>query len=155
MLILGSMPGERSLAAGEYYAHPANAFWPIVGGWCGTGREAPYAERLRAVRARGIALWDVLQRCEREGSLDSDIVAATASTNDFAGFLASHRGIATVLCNGGTSFNLFTKRVLPELGQRTASLAVHRLPSTSPAHASLRPAQKRALWIRALEEPLC
>jgi hypoxanthine-DNA glycosylase len=155
VLILGSMPGERSLAAGQYYAHPANAFWTIVGGYCGTSRDAPYADRLRAVRARGIALWDVLQRCERQGSLDADIVVASALPNDFVDFLARHRGIRAVLCNGATSFRLFTQRVAPGLGPRGEQLTVHRLPSTSPAHASLRPAQKRALWLRALAAGLC
>ncbi len=152
VLILGSMPGERSLAAGRYYAHPANAFWPIVAEFLGCGAEAPYAARVRALRAGGLALWDVLRSCERTGSLDAAIVRQTMATNDFGRFFARHRRIATVLCNGATAHDLFVRRVLPELGARAARLAVVRLPSTSPAHAGMPPAQKRAVWLAALRD---
>ena len=130
VLIVGSMPGERSLAAGEYYAHPANAFWPILGALCGFSPAAPYAERTARLRDRGIALWDVLQCCEREGSLDADIVPASMKTNDFAAFFTSHRAIETVLANGGTAYLLFLRRVVPELRARGLDIDVQRLPST-------------------------
>ena len=118
VLILGSMPGKRSLQASQYYAHPQNAFWPIVGSCCGFDAGLPYAERTRLIAERGIALWDVLQSCEREGSLDSDIVGASARANDFARFLARHGGIGAVLCNGGTAF--------PLTGTGTATLTTTR-----------------------------
>ena len=73
VLILGSMPGEASLAAGRYYAHPRNAFWPIMGALFGAGAELPYDQRLARLNAAGVALWDVIARCRRPGSLDSAI----------------------------------------------------------------------------------
>lgn len=153
VLVLGSMPGVRSLQAGQYYAHPQNAFWAIVAACLGFAVDLPYAERTRALAARGIALWDVLQSCDRAGSLDADIEADSARPNDFAAFLARHRRIGTVLCNGGTAFAKFTRLVVPELGARGASLRVVRLPSTSPAHTMPR-AQKLAAWRLALAAAL-
>lgn len=152
VLIVGSMPGERSLAAGQYYAHPANAFWPIVGAYCGIAPDASYAERSRAVRAHGIALWDVLRSCERKGSLDTAIVRRSSEPNDFVSFLGSCPRIATVLCNGGTAHDLFVRRVVPQLIGRT--LRIERLPSTSPAHASLRPSDKQRRWHAVLRDVL-
>ncbi len=150
VLILGSMPGEASLAAGRYYANPHNAFWPIVADVCGFEPATAYARRLAALRARGIALWDVLQSCEREGSLDGDIDGRTLQTNDFAGFFAAHRRVRAVLCNGGTAFTLFTRRVLPGLADAARALPCVRLPSTSPANAGIRPAAKLRAWREAL-----
>lgn len=151
VLILGSIPGERSLAAGAYYANPANAFWSIVAPLCGVDPSAGYATRTRALQARGIALWDVLQSCERTGSLDAAIDRRSMATNDFAAFFAAHRRIVAVLCNGGTAHELFVRRVAPTLGDLAVRLRIERLPSTSPAHAGMRPEQKRALWHRQLQ----
>lgn len=145
------MPGEASLAAGRYYAHPRNAFWSIMGALCGFAADAPYGERTRALQRRGIALWDVLQSCERQGSLDSDIVVATAEPNDFATFFARHRRIAAVACNGGAAHRTFT-RVAHTLAI-ARDLPILALPSTSPAHAGRSFAQKLALW-RAELAPL-
>ena len=153
VLILGSMPGERSLAAGRYYAHPHNAFWHILGALCGFSPEAPYRERTRQLRAHGIALWDVLSSCERRGSLDSSIVRESIRTNDFATFLARHRRIDLVLCNGITAFTLFTTRVRPALQPPWNGLRCIRMPSTSPANAGQRVGQKLAAW-RAVLAPL-
>ncbi|HEX6813121.1 MAG TPA: DNA-deoxyinosine glycosylase [Planctomycetota bacterium] len=150
VLILGSMPGVRSLEARQYYAHPHNAFWRILGELCGFPPAASYRERTRQLRARGIALWDVLLSCERSGSLDSSIVRASMRTNDFAGFLARHRGIGLVLCNGGTAFELFSVRVRPALPPPWNEVPCLRMPSTSPANAGLRVPQKLAAWQKAL-----
>ncbi len=152
LLILGSMPGERSLAAREYYAHPQNAFWPLCAAILGFDPSAPYAERTARLTRAGIALWDVLASCERSGSLDAAIDRASARPNDFARFFAAHPGIRTVLCNGTTAHTLFVRRVLPTLRARPGSpaLTVHRLPSTSPAHAGLTRTQKLATWRKYL-----
>jgi hypoxanthine-DNA glycosylase len=115
VLVLGSMPGAASLAAGRYYAHPRNAFWPIAGALFGFGADAPYDERLAGLTAAGVALWDVLAACERPGSLDAAIDRATARTNDFVAFFAAHPRLSAVACNGGAAHELFRRRVLPRL----------------------------------------
>ena len=148
VLILGSMPGAASLLAAQYYAHPRNQFWPIMGELVGADPALPYAQRLDRLTAAGIALWDVLARCEREGSLDARIRDDTAIANDFAGFFASQPTIRTVLLNGGKAEQSFRRIVLPTLAD--SELTCVRLPSTSPAHASLRAEQKRLTWREAL-----
>ncbi|MCB9879046.1 MAG: DNA-deoxyinosine glycosylase [Planctomycetes bacterium] len=155
VLVVGSMPGVASLQAGRYYAHPRNAFWPIVGAICGFDPGLAYAARLDALCAAGVALWDVLQSCERVGSLDSDIDAASALPNDFAGFFARHGAITAVLCNGGAAFTAYTRRVAPTLPASVAALPVERLPSTSPAHAGMPFDAKLAAWRAALLSRLC
>ncbi len=150
VLILGSMPGIASLEAQRYYAHPRNAFWPIVSQLCGFEVELPYELRLDRACGAGIALWDVLASCARKGSLDSDIDPASARANDFASFLASHREVSHVFCNGGTAFKMFQKRVVPELPETYRQLRVRQLPSTSPAHASMTLAGKCEVWRREL-----
>ncbi len=149
VLVLGSMPGVRSLQAGQYYAHPQNGFWPIVGAFCGFAPELPYAVRTRLLGEQGIALWDVLQSCERDGSLDAAIVASTEQPNDFATFLNRHDRVRAVLCNGGKAFAAFRRLGLPQLGTRAESIEVLQLPSTSPAHTQPR-AEKARLWHLAL-----
>lgn len=146
-LIVGSMPGVASLQAQRYYAHPRNAFWPIVAAVGGFAADAPYAQRLAALQQRGVALWDVLQSCERRGSLDSDIAPASQRVNDFAALFAVQPGLRAVLCNGGTAHDLFVRHVAPIA---PPGLTVVRLPSTSPAHASSSFLQKLAAWRQAL-----
>ena len=148
LLILGSMPGEASLKAGQYYAHPRNAFWPILLQWLGLEAGAPYAERLDALRSSGIALWDVLQSCRRSGSLDSAIEPESVVVNDFAAFFARHSHISQVCFNGAAAERCYQQHVLPEVGH--LPLAYVRLPSTSPAHAALSPVKKAAAWHAAL-----
>jgi hypoxanthine-DNA glycosylase len=146
VLLLGSLPGVRSLTMHEYYAQPHNAFWRIMGKLFGAGPELPYAERLDALRAHGVALWDVLKAGEREGSLDAAIVPSTIVVNDFDEFFARHSRVRAVCFNGNTAANLYRRKVLPALAGGPAALATHVLPSTSPAHASLRFEQKLARW---------
>jgi hypoxanthine-DNA glycosylase len=114
--------------------------------------DADYRLRVRLLKAAGIAVWDVLETCHRPGSLDADIAADTLVTNDFGRFLAQHRQIRQVFFNGATAEKFYRQRVLPTLA--TGAIAYQRLPSTSPAHASLRFEQKRAVWLAALRAAL-
>ena len=144
-LILGSMPSRESLARQQYYAHPRNAFWPIMASLLGIEPEG-YEERKQAVMARGIAVWDVLRDCIRPGSLDSDIDEKTAALNDFRRFFREHPGVSRVFFNGAKAESLYRKRVLPGLDSPAAALPCQRLPSTSPAHAGMSLEQKMAAW---------
>lgn len=146
-LILGSMPGVASLTAGQYYAHPQNAFWRIMGAVVGFEASAPYADRVQALKCAGFAVWDVLAACERTGSLDSAIVRESEVANDLAGLLAQHPTMTRVYFNGATAEAAF-KRRCHALTTR-ADLRFVRLPSSSPAHASLRFADKCAVWCAA------
>ena len=152
LLILGSMPGRASLQAGQYYAHPRNAFWPIMGELLGFDPRAPYRERLAMLLAEGIALWDVLQTCTREGSLDSDIDESSIVANPFAVFLRAHPRIRTVCFNGAKAEAAFRRHVLPELAGESGQVAFHRLPSTSPANASIPYPKKLAAWRAACSD---
>jgi len=148
ILILGSMPGKESLRAGQYYAHPRNAFWTIMGELAGAAPALPYETRTEKLKSAGIALWDVLASCTRHSSMDADIEAASICPNDFASFLLKHPNITHIFFNGSMAEQCFRKQVLPLLeplpGQR--SLHFHRLPSTSPAHASMSYQQKLKGW---------
>jgi double-stranded uracil-DNA glycosylase len=98
LLILGSMPGEASLKAGQYYAHPRNAFWHIMGELFGAGPSLPYQERVTILESVGVALWDSLQACIRPGSLDALIKEEVA--NDFPALFAKYPNITHVFFNG-------------------------------------------------------
>lgn len=150
LLILGSMPGRASLTANKYYAHPQNAFWPIMGALVGADPALPYRTRVAALRAAGIALWDVLASCEREGSLDADIRHDSVVVNDFASFFAAHPKITDVLFNGGMAETCFRRYVAPVID--STSLRFARMPSTSPANASLSRGRKLDAWRTALLE---
>ncbi len=143
-LILGSMPGEASLRAGQYYAHPRNHFWPILGELVGFDPAAPYARRVRALGGARIAVWDVLQSCVREGSLDSAIDDGTLVPNDFAAFLRGHPQVARVFFNGAKAEASYRRYVLSSVAAR--QMSYRRLPSTSPANASQSYARKLAAW---------
>jgi hypoxanthine-DNA glycosylase len=152
VLILGSMPGAESLRMQQYYAHSRNAFWPILCDWLGLAPETPYASRCKALTAAGLALWDVLGRCHREGSLDSAIDLARAQLNDFPTLFAAHPGVQRVGCNGATAHRLFVQRAMPTLPIRSHELQILKLPSTSPAHAGMRYAEKLARWREGLDK---
>ncbi len=142
VLILGSMPGKESLRQQQYYAHPANAFWKIMGELCSARPDMPYVQRLQALTEAHIALWDVLKSCERKSSLDSHIRAEQA--NDFTSFFRRHPHITHVFFNGAKAEQSFRKFVLEK--QEMPPLVFQRLPSTSPAHAGMRYAEKLELW---------
>ncbi|NOT68281.1 MAG: DNA-deoxyinosine glycosylase [Methylophilaceae bacterium] len=154
-LILGSMPGQVSLAHQQYYAHARNLFWPLMGELFGAEAALPYALRLTRLQENGIALWDVLQQCERANSLDADIVESSIVTNDFASFFAQHKAIRRICFNGNKAEQAFRRYVLPGLSlvqnlALTQNIELIALPSTSPANASIPLAIKRQRWMEAL-----
>ncbi len=144
-LILGTMPGVRSLTANQYYAHPQNQFWRFMGDIYGAGPELPYEQRVQILKDKGISVWDVVHACEREGSMDADIREETV--NDFEGFYRENPGIRRVVFDSLTAEAIYKKRVLPRL---TRDISYARVPSPSPAHARLRYEDKLALWRAAL-----
>ena len=146
VLVLGSMPGAASLAKKQYYGLAQNTFWKIMGDLFGAGPDLSYAERLTALTEHGIALWDVLESCFREGSLDSAIQLSTARTNDFENLFRGHAEISHVFFNGKKAAELFEKRVLPKISDRWSSKIYAALPSTSPAHASMTYEKKLECW---------
>lgn len=138
LLVLGSFPGVASLHAQRYYGHPQNQFWKILGAlWSVDLMALPYEQRLDAVRAHGLGIWDVYGACEREGSLDSAI--RHAELNDFAWLQQQCPQLRAVAHNGGESFR-HAKHM------RALGLPVHQLPSTSPANASWSFERKLAAW---------
>lgn len=144
VLILGSMPGVASLDAHEYYAHPRNAFWPMMGDLVGAAPTLPYRERVGRLLAARIAVWDVIAECCRPGSLDAHIMGESVVANDFLAFFAVHRSICRVFFNGAAAEASFRRHVLPSV--RHLDLIYFRLPSTSPAHAARGYADKLATW---------
>lgn len=144
ILILGSMPGRASLAAGQYYAHAQNAFWRIMAELLSFDATSPYAVRVQALESSRIALWDVLHSCEREGSLDSNIVRQTMLANDFATFLYSHPKLSRIFFNGSSAETCFKRHAARHIVG--VELCYARLPSTSPANAAIPFAHKLEAW---------
>lgn len=137
-LILGSFPSEASLAAGQYYAHPRNQFWPLVGDLLGEPLQSlPYRERLQRVLAHRLGVWDVLAACDRQGSGDASIRNHKPNLFDRLRTLAP--GLAAVAFNGQAA-----GRFAREFAAGGFETAV--LPSSSPAHAGRSYAQKLAVW---------
>jgi TDG/mug DNA glycosylase family protein len=130
VLVLGSIPGRKSLEEERYYVGPRNRFWPIMARLLDFDPGLLYDERVNALRNAGIALWDVLRSCERKGSLDSNIVKGTEVLNDFSGFMDEHPALRAVAFNGQTAFKAFRHADgLPLL--QTRKLEALPLPSTS------------------------
>lgn len=150
VLVLGSMPGVASLRQQQYYAHPRNAFWPIAAQVCGFEAHSSYQARCEALMAHGIALWDVLQACERPGSLDANIHASSMVPNDFQAFFSAHPGIERVCFNGAKAESMYRRHVLPGLAV-SRSMQHVGLPSTSPAHAAMKFEDKLLTWCRGLD----
>jgi TDG/mug DNA glycosylase family protein len=140
VLILGSLPGEASLRAGQYYAHPRNLFWHLVGGVIGTDLAAlAYPERLSALERAGIGLWDVIASARRRGSLDAAI--RDHAPADLAALVARLPALRAVGFNGATAARLGRAALAAHPG-----LALIDLPSSSPAYAALPRAAKAARW---------
>jgi double-stranded uracil-DNA glycosylase len=146
VLILGSLPGRRSLEMRQYYAHPQNAFWKLMAAIFDAEPTSNYAARKRLLARNGIALWDVFATAERPGSLDSSIVHDTAEANDFRRFFRRHPHIRRVFFNGRKSEEVFRQRVLPLIADEFPDITYTGLPSTSPAHAGMSFAKKLARW---------
>ena len=156
VLVLGTMPGARSLAERQYYAHPQNAFWRIMGALFDFDPAAPYGDRVDALTGAGVAVWDVLGACRREGSLDTAIDPGTVVVNDFATLLREQSGLKRIVFNGAKAAELFDRHAAPRLVERAPPERPRlperlRLPSTSPANARLRFDAKLAAW-RPLRE---
>ena len=149
-LVLGSMPGEQSLQERQYYAHPRNHFWPIVGELFGAGPALEYDDRLAALKKAKVAVWDVLGACRRPGSLDASIDPESVRVNDFAGFFAAHPKIRLVAFNGAYAEAMFRTRVQLTGTPMSPDIEFVRLPSTSPANASIPFGDKLAAWRAAL-----
>ncbi|HGM5919582.1 TPA: DNA-deoxyinosine glycosylase [Stenotrophomonas maltophilia] len=143
VLLLGSMPGVASLQEQRYYVHPRNRFWPLLAEICGFDAGLPYAQRLQALNAAGIGLWDVIGQCERRGSLDADIVRGTEVPNALPSLIASLPELELIACNGAASMQAFQRWVLPRLEAPPRLLA---LPSTSPANAAWSLPRLRLAW---------
>jgi hypoxanthine-DNA glycosylase len=138
LLVLGSFPGVASLRTQQYYGHPQNQFWRILGAlWCVDLVDQTYPERLVTVRAHGLGIWDVYGSCEREGSLDTAI--RQPELNDFSWVLRECPMLQAIAHNGGESFR--SAKHTQALG-----LPVHWLPSTSPANASWSFDRKLLAW---------
>lgn len=144
ILILGSMPGRISLQHQQYYAHPRNAFWPIMARLFGAGPGVSYEHRCRVLVHHRIAVWDVLKRCWRPGSLDAAIDPQSVEVNDFQEFLAMHPNIRHVFFNGRKAEQTFHRYAAP--GLDGLDLEMEALPSTSPAHAAMNLDEKCRAW---------
>jgi len=148
ILILGSIPGIRSLELNQYYGHARNLFWPFMGEICGASAEFDYQRRAEILQKSGIALWDVLQHCERPGSLDADIVTSSEIPNDIPGLLEEHINIRAVAFNGRKAEQTFHKHIRPQLSPHQHEvLTFLPMPSTSPANASIPKADKLNRWL--------
>jgi len=151
ILILGSMPGVKSLVENKYYAHPRNAFWPIMADIFQFNVTESYTKRCLNLTHSGVAVWDVLQACRRPGSLDANIDSASLVINDFQTFFQQYNTISHVFLNGAKADSLFLKQALPTLNEHHRNhLVLQRLPSTSPAYAAMSFEQKLLLWQEAL-----
>ncbi|MEV0674043.1 DNA-deoxyinosine glycosylase [Mycobacterium sp. NPDC050441] len=144
VLILGNMPSVMSLASGQYYGNPRNAFWRITGSLYGFSADTAYPDRVDALRAHRVAVWDVLRSCRRVGSLDSAVERDSMSPNDFAAFFAVHRTLERLVFNGAAAEANYRRLVGPP------SLPSVRAPSTSPAQ-TMRYEDKLDAWRDALD----
>ncbi len=140
LLVLGSLPGDKSLAAQEYYGNRQNKFWLLMSEVIGVELvPLDYSSRLKALLAHGVGLWDVVAEAHRPGSLDSRIRAR--NDNDLRALLARHPNIKALAFNGGTAAKLGIK----VLGSHAANYRIEELPSSSPAY-TLSYAEKAVRW---------
>ncbi len=150
ILILGSMPGDVSIAAVQYYAHPRNLFWNFMQQLLGIPRELDYAERLELLQDKGVALWDVLGVCKRSGSLDSNIEAGSEQANDIPALLQQCSNIKAICFNGQKAYASFKRHILKQNPELEEQYDLISLPSTSPANASVSVEDKLNAWKQML-----
>jgi hypoxanthine-DNA glycosylase len=151
VLVLGTVPSLRSLELRQSYGHAQNLFWPFMGQLFDAGPEQPYAQRIARLHARGVGIWDVLERCERPGSLDSSIRPDSEIPNDIPGLLVAQPSITAIALNGAKALQVFERRIAGSIDPgRYAQLTVLALPSTSPANASIPRAAKFQRWSELL-----
>ena len=151
ILILGSMPGKQSLQVDQYYAHPRNTFWRIFCNLFNIDEKLilgvdKYKEKIARLEEANIALWDVLQSCTRESSLDADIIESSIIANDFSTFFNTHQSIRHIYFNGAKAEQLYKRHVIPTLSDQQSQLPMTRLPSTSPAYAAMCFQEKMQEW---------
>ena len=149
-LILGSMPGKVSLAENQYYAHPRNGFWHIMGNLFGAELGLPYPDRVAILLNVGIGLWDVIGSCTRATSLDSDIDEQSILVNDFSSLFKQYPLIRYIIFNGQKAEQSFRRYVRPQIAEYLPRLICQRLVSTSPANARYSIAEKTRIWSAAL-----
>lgn len=143
ILILGSIPGIKSLEKQQYYAHPQNKFWKIIFELLNEDFTDDYIQRIETIKSHHIALWDVIDSCERKGSLDSEI--RNEEANQIAELLEEHPNIRAIFCNGGKSYKNLLK-----LLEKNYKLPIFLLPSTSPLH-TVSFEKKLKEWKKVLE----
>lgn len=145
------MPGQASLESQQYYGHPRNQFWPLLQQLFGIEAKLDYAGRCQQALKAGVALWDVIGSCQRQGSLDSAIVSSSIRFNPLFEFCQQLPALQQIWLNGGKAAQSF-RQYQRQLQSQSASawppseLIVRELPSSSPAHASLSFDGKLALW---------
>lgn len=144
VLVLGTMPGVQSLSMNQYYAHPRNHFWKLLHTIFGEDFSTDYNLKKEMLQRNNIAVWDVLQACERQGSLDSAIIKEVP--NDFTGFLQEHSNIKLIVFNGQKAAAFFKKHV-----RLTKEYTFITLPSTSPANTGKSFELKLKEWENAIK----
>ncbi|MGE8556556.1 MAG: DNA-deoxyinosine glycosylase [Chryseobacterium jejuense] len=143
ILILGSIPGVKSLEMQQYYAHPQNKFWKIILELLNEDFTEDYSKRIKIIKKHHIALWDVIDSCERKGSLDSEIKNEEA--NQIDALLEEYPNVKAIFCNGGKSY-----KNLQKLLGKNYKLPIFLMPSTSPLH-TISFERKFEEWKKVLE----
>ena len=151
VLVVGSLPSRKSIETSEYYAHPQNAFWRIMGELFGAGCNVPYAERIDILKANNIAIWDVLAKSVRPGSMDAHIDLSKSKPNDFMSFLKTYSNIRLMCFNGQKAATMFRDMVLSQHCEFYSGLRFETLPSTSAAFASMPFEEKLRKWTIVLK----
>ena len=147
ILILGSMPGVKSLDDQQYYAHPRNAFWTIMEALFDIKQHVKYDERLNLLKGSDIGLWDIYGRCYRKGSLDSAIDSSTVEFNNLEDLITQLPKLRVIACNGQAAHKALNKYIKQKsLDLKAKNIEVLSLPSTSPAYAAKSESEKIEMW---------
>lgn len=153
LLILGSLPGKKSIAEQQYYAHPRNALWPILCDWMQLPISMSYEQRIEAALSCGVGFWDVVAQAHRPGSLDSAIQSSTVHYNPVDQLIPKLPKLKGILLNGGAAMTHFKRAGFHTLASEKG-IDFYQLPSTSPAHASMTFEEKRVAWHSVLIDTL-